>query len=115
MVKIFLFSLLLFVPNFVLGFPRCLPRRHVQSTFDLNNHNDLDTLSEGLRLIQTSEEKPPEWMNQHEILTLFRNKIKFMDVTDYLELGTHYKFNLKHGKSSFFSKVKNVDKMDQFF
>ncbi|CAG8576015.1 9254_t:CDS:2 [Funneliformis caledonium] len=70
--------------------------RHVQSTFELNQYNDFESISEGFRLIQTSEESPPEWMSQGEILTLFRNNIKFMDVTDFLDLGTHLKTTLKH-------------------
>ncbi|CAI2174206.1 6697_t:CDS:2 [Funneliformis geosporum] len=88
---VFTIVFLLVVPNI-----QGLPRGHVQSTFELNQHNDIESLSEGFRLIQTSEDKSPIWMSQNEILILFRNNIKFMDVTDYLDLGTHFKPALKH-------------------
>ena len=101
MVKILSIAFLLTVLPLTLGFPQSLPRRHVQSTFDLNRNNNFESITEGFRLIQTSEDQAPEWMDQGEIMTLFRKKIKFMDVTDYLELGTHYKSTLKHGKFSF--------------
>ena len=99
-------SLLAIFP-LTLGLPQSLPRGHVQSTFELNYENNLEPyLEESLRLIKTDEDNPPEWMTNGGIMNLIRNNIKFMDVTDYLELGTHYKFSSARGKFYLFFKKK---------
>jgi len=102
-------SLLAILP-LTLGLPQGLPQGHVQSTFDLNFAHNCKPFPE-LRLIKTSEDGPPEWMTENGVMNLFRSNIKFMDVTDYLELGTHYKFSLAREypvQPAFSNEVKPV-------
>ncbi|CAB4425049.1 unnamed protein product [Rhizophagus irregularis] len=90
MVKFTLLALLALFP-LALSAPPCSHQKHVKSTFDLNYQTNSEPLFGSLRLIQTGEDKEPEWMTENDVMTLKRNNINFMDVTDYLELGTHYK------------------------
>uniref|UniRef100_A0A1D1XTY5 Leucine aminopeptidase 1 n=1 Tax=Anthurium amnicola TaxID=1678845 RepID=A0A1D1XTY5_9ARAE len=83
-------SLLLPLTSLTFGLPHC-SQKHVTSTFELNNQINVESFLESLRLIQTSEDKSPVWMTENEIMELKRSDINFMDVTDYLELGTYYK------------------------
>ncbi|CAG8622855.1 4045_t:CDS:2 [Ambispora gerdemannii] len=41
-----------------------------------------------LRLIQTDEDEPAEWMTEKEVWKLLRKGTKFMDITDNEDLGT---------------------------
>lgn len=50
------------------------------------------------RLIQTSDTEI-YWVTEDEILKLKRENVKFMDVTDYMELGLIYKEKKAHGIS----------------
>jgi hypothetical protein len=97
------FALLLFLLA-VLPLTLGLPQGHIQSTFDVSSGHNCEP-SPALRLIKTSEEEAPEWMSESGILNLIRNNIKFMDVTDYLDLGTRYKYSLHRGKLSYKKKL----------
>ncbi|RIA92940.1 hypothetical protein C1645_763698 [Glomus cerebriforme] len=84
-------------------------KTHVKSTFDLNYQDNSESILENLRLIQTSDDKLPEWMSENEVMKLKRKNINFMDVTDYLELGTYYKPTSKYEypvQPSFSKEVK---------
>ncbi|CAG8681505.1 990_t:CDS:2, partial [Gigaspora margarita] len=80
----------------------------VQDSIDLtfNPEFQLSNLqNEEKRLIQTSS-STAEWMTEEQVLGLIRNKIKFMDITDYRSLGTKYKTFKKHGKFHCYSLRK---------
>lgn len=98
MVKFTLLALLALFP-LALSAPPCSHQKHVKSTFDLNYQTNSEPLFGSLRLIQTGEDKEPEWMTENDVMKLKRNNINFMDVTDYLELGTHYKPSNRRGKN----------------
>ncbi|CAG8631426.1 291_t:CDS:2, partial [Acaulospora morrowiae] len=71
--------------------------QNVQQSFDLTYDDQFqyfESIQDDLRLIQTSESSY-YWMTEGEILDLIRNKTKFMDITDYRELGTIYKTKKK--------------------
>ncbi|GBB99461.1 hypothetical protein RclHR1_03530008 [Rhizophagus clarus] len=93
MVKLTLLSLLALIP-LTFSTP-CSHQKHVKSTFDLNYQTNAEPYLGSLRLIQTSEDKEPEWMTENDVMKLKRMNINFMDVTDFLELGTHLKPNSK--------------------
>lgn len=58
----------------------------------INHQLPIGTLdSNGLRLIQYSDDVPAKWMTEQQIEDLFRLGIKFMDITDYTELGSDIK------------------------
>ena len=92
----FIVSLLSVLP-LIFGLPLSLPLGHVQSTFDLNCQHYSSPNFENLRLIQTNEDFVPLWMTEEEIMELRWEDIKFMDVTDYLDLGTRYKTSSVRG------------------
>jgi hypothetical protein len=98
MVKVTFLSLLALLP-LTLGSPHCSHQKHVKSTFDLNYQTNSEPFLGSLRLIQTGENIEPEWMTENDVMKLKRNNINFMDVTDFLELGTHYKPSSKRGKN----------------
>ncbi|KAG9302579.1 hypothetical protein G9A89_007283 [Geosiphon pyriformis] len=104
MVKLLsLVSLLVALPASVLALPSTEIFHHritikfqhqvepVKSLTVIKNTNDED--SEDLRLIQTAENKPAVWMTESEIWELFRQRVKFMDITDYEDLGKTFKIN----------------------
>lgn len=106
MVKFTLLSLLALIP-LTLSSPPCSHQNHVKSTFELNYQPNSEPLLGSLRLIQTGEDKEPEWMTENDVMKLKRNNINFMDVTDYLELGTHYKSSSKFGKKILIFNIFN--------
>ncbi|KAF9120020.1 Leucine aminopeptidase 1, partial [Mortierella sp. 14UC] len=61
----------------------------------LNKHNtDSDSViahddTDGMRLVQTAADKAPFWTTDKERLNMFRNNIKYMDITDHQDLGNH--------------------------
>ncbi|RHZ81334.1 hypothetical protein Glove_121g65 [Diversispora epigaea] len=64
-----------------------------QQVFDLSYYDEsqvLASLNEGKKLIQTGDTEI-YLMTEEEALNLKRKNIKFMDITDYLELGLTYK------------------------
>ncbi|CAG8572778.1 19283_t:CDS:2, partial [Dentiscutata erythropus] len=68
-------------------------RIKIQDSIDLTYSSEFqlsNLQNEEKRLIQTSPFKS-EWMTEEQVWGLIRNKIKFMDITDYSSLGTHYK------------------------
>ncbi|KAF9974261.1 Leucine aminopeptidase 1 [Actinomortierella ambigua] len=42
---------------------------------------------DGRRLIQVADDKEPVWMNERQRLSLLRNKVNYMDITDAQDLG----------------------------
>jgi len=91
MVKLVSILSLLAILPLTFSLPPCSHQKHVKSTFDLNYQVNSESLLESLRLIQTAEDRVPEWLTEGEIMKLKRSNINFMDITDYMELGTHYK------------------------
>ncbi|CAG8551449.1 21336_t:CDS:2, partial [Gigaspora rosea] len=72
----------------------------IQDSIDLTFNPEFqlsNSQNEEKRLIQTSS-STAEWMTEEQVFGLIRNKIKFMDITDYRSLGTKYKAFKKHGR-----------------
>lgn len=53
----------------------------------LSQHESI-VIDEDMRLVQTAEDAEPFWASEKERLSMFRNDIKFMDITDYQDLGS---------------------------
>lgn len=72
---------------------------------------------EDRRLVQTSELQAPFWTSEAERLDMLRNNVNYMDITDYMDLGTSLKPLGKKCKSFFlpslpyneFAHVRNED------
>ncbi|CAG8602712.1 15124_t:CDS:2 [Acaulospora colombiana] len=76
-------------------------------TFDLTYDSQFQAYAspqDDLRLIQISETEY-RWLTEGQILDLIREKVKFMDITDYTELGTIYKTKKKRGAKRFDAAV----------
>jgi len=66
---------------------------------------------EELRLVQTAEDQAPFWTTEKERLAMFRNKVRFMDITDNQDLGSHLSARSKKRKcveSSWFANFVAV-------
>ncbi|KAG0028455.1 Leucine aminopeptidase 1 [Podila clonocystis] len=46
---------------------------------------------EDRRLVQTSDQQAPFWTSEAERLDMLRNNVNYMDITDYMDLGTSLK------------------------
>ncbi|KAF9097874.1 Leucine aminopeptidase 1 [Mortierella sp. AD031] len=53
---------------------------HINTPF---HHNDNSNSGEGLRLVQTTEDKAAVWMTEDQRLELLRKNIGYMDITDH--------------------------------
>jgi len=94
MIKFLFFALLVTVLTVLVAGLRITVQDSIDLTF--NPEFQLSNLqNEEKRLIQTSS-STAEWMTEEQVLGLIRNKIKFMDITDYRSLGTKYKTFKKH-------------------
>ncbi|KAK3834097.1 MAG: hypothetical protein J3R72DRAFT_452609 [Linnemannia gamsii] len=60
-----------------------LNKHHTTQSDSVIAHDD------GMRLVQTAADKAPFWTTEKERLTMFRNSIKYMDITDHQDLGTN--------------------------
>ncbi|KAF9932794.1 Leucine aminopeptidase 1 [Linnemannia zychae] len=56
--------------------------KHASPSHSVIHHND-----EGMRLVQTAADEAPFWTTEKERLNMFRNSIKYMDITDHQDLG----------------------------
>ncbi|CAG8556130.1 14331_t:CDS:2 [Ambispora leptoticha] len=105
-------KLLQLVPLFLSAIPVTILARPYEKVFHIatlnNHHKNKDGVStifdemntdaritgvdeDELRLIQLDEDEPPKWMTVGERMDLYRKKTKFMDITDYPDLGDSYK------------------------
>jgi len=63
---------------------------------DINYQECATQQNVGYRLIQTSDDYPADWLDESMVLNLIRKGIKFMDITDYTQLGSTIKTFKKH-------------------
>lgn len=57
--------------------------KHTTTSDSVINHDD------DMRLVQTAADKAPFWTSEKERLSMFRNNIKYMDITDHQDLGAN--------------------------
>ncbi|KAG0320580.1 Leucine aminopeptidase 1 [Linnemannia gamsii] len=55
--------------------------KHTSTSDSVISHDD------DMRLVQTAADKAPFWTSEKERLTMFRNNVKYMDITDHQDLG----------------------------
>ncbi|KAF8959357.1 Leucine aminopeptidase 1 [Entomortierella lignicola] len=78
----------------------------------LNKHESVISVDDDRRLVQTAADKAPFWTTERERLTMLRNNVHYMDITDNQDLGT-FRVNTL-GKKPLPKSAVHQDKFEKY-